>query len=316
MRKVGLSVYSLSVSRGGTEKKDLNNICEGKSIIDIFYEFIEQNSDKYIKDTKKESLFGFSQKYKKEIYDANDRLICTVLCGIIKTGEYGTSSELVDINTGDIYNRSTEQADIMPFGFCIIVPAGKIYTCNIVLQTLGKFGVKLLFQKNIQKAIRKEDSDLFISMGPVIPKQYIQKYLEEGLLQKITMIRYEIPEDESERLGINYGVRETREERIIHKPIGFIERKRKAIEEWINGQRSATEIIQIEGFEYDNLKFVFKLGDNNKTISLDNIDKIVITEDITDKVQIVDGHPTFDSLKPIMIETGRDYLVKEGFISE
>lgn len=41
------------------------------------------------------------------------------------------------------------------------------------------------------------------------------------------MIRYEIPEDESDKMGINYGVKQTKEERIIHRPIGFMDRKRK-----------------------------------------------------------------------------------------
>lgn len=59
-----------------------------------------------------------------------------------------------------------------------------------------------------------------------MPKQYVQRYLEKGILQKISMTRFEIPEDETERIGVNYGVEQTYEERIIHKPIGFLERKK------------------------------------------------------------------------------------------
>lgn len=67
-----------------------------------------------------------------------------------------------------------------------------------------------------------------------MPRQYIQKYFREGILQKISMIRYEIPRDETERLGVNYGVNETYEERIIHKPTGFLERKASycRMDEW------------------------------------------------------------------------------------
>lgn len=61
-------------------------------------------------------------------------------------------------------------------------------------------------------------------------------------------------------------------------------------------------------FPEDNLKFVFKLGNIEKTINLDNVEKIVITEDISDRVAIIDGLPTFDTLKPVMIEIGRGYL--------
>ena len=86
--------------------------------------------------------------------------------------------------------------------------------------------------------------------------------------------------------------------------------------EWRRGQRSATDIIQIDGFEYDNLKFVFKLGGVEKTINLDNVEKIVITEDITDRVVLEEGHPQFEPLKNIMIEIGRQYLAGIGQIPQ
>lgn len=212
--------------------------------------------------------------------------------------------------------RTSEQADIMPFGFCIIVPAGNIDTCIVVVQTIGQFGIKFTLQKKIQEIIRAIEPDLFVSMGPVMPREYIQKYFDEGILQKISMIRYEIPEDMAERVGINYGVAATKEERIIHKPIGFMERRKNEIKEWMKGQRASTKIIQIEDFDYDILKFVFRLGNTEKTINLNNLDKIVITEDITEKVQTVQGQPVFDSLKPIMIDTGKSYLAGQGFIAE
>ncbi|WP_283683288.1 hypothetical protein [Parablautia sp. Marseille-Q6255] len=316
MRKIGLSVYGMSVSLGGVEKQNLNNIVAERDIIQIISEYIDTHINEYINDRDKESLFTFCQKDNEEILDDNNRLICKTLCGKIKTGEYGTSSELVNINSGEIYNRSTNQADVMPFGFCIVLPAGEIDTCVIVMQTLGQYGVKVALHKKIQEILRNVNPDLFVSMGPVMPKQYVQKYFNEGVLQKISMIRYEIPEDEAERMGVNYGVAATSEERIIHKPIGFMTRKRIEIDEWMRGQRAATEIIQIDGFDYNNLKLVFKLGKTEKTINLDNLDKIIITEDITEKVQTADGHPIFESLKPVMIETGRGYLVGQGFIAE
>mgnify|MGYP005762450349 CR=1 FL=1 len=316
MRKIGLSAYSMNISKGGVEKQNLNAIFEGRTFASIFSEYIESHVNEYVNDRNKESLFMFCKKEEELVLDDDGKPIFKVICGRIKTGEYGTSSELVDINTGEIYNRSSNQADVMPFGFCIMIPEGNVETGIVIIQTLGQFGIKVALQKRIQEAIRAIDPDLFVMMGPVMPRQYVQKYFKEGILQKISMTRYEIPEDESERIGINYGVDATKEERIIHKPIGFMERKKIEIAEWVKGQRSSTDIIQIDDFEYNVLKFVFKLGKTEKTINLDNLDRIVVTEDITDKVQIVDGHPVFESMKTIMIESGRSYLVGTGFIAE
>lgn len=230
MKKIGLSVYGMSISKEGVEKQNLNNINQ-KGVINILTEYIDMHLDEYSNDRRNESLFSFTQKVEEEIFDDNQKLVCRTLCGIIKTGEYGVSSELVDINTGEIYVRTSEQADIMPFGFCIIVPAGNIDTCIVVVQTIGQFGIKFTLQKKIQEIIRAIEPDLFVSMGPVMPREYIQKYFDEGILQKISMIRYEIPEDMAERVGINYGVAATKEERIIHKPIGFMERRKNEIKE-------------------------------------------------------------------------------------
>ena len=314
MKKIGLSVYGMSIAQGGTEKQNLNDIIEGKGIIQILSEYIDNHLEKYTNDIGKERLFTFCKKEEETIRDASGRSAGKALCGLIKTGEYGTSSELVNINTGDVYNRTTDQADVMPFGFCIIVPEGNVQNGIIVMQTLGQFGIKLALHKKMQEIIQKIDADLFVSLGPVMPRQYVKKYFDEGVLQRISMTRFEIPQDESERYGVNYGVAQTKEERIIHKPVGFLTKKRIEVEEWMKWQRSSTDIIQIDGFEYDNLKFVFKLGNTEKTINLDNLDKIVITEDITNDVQISGGHPIFECLTPLMVKTGRSYLVGLGLV--
>ena len=148
----------------------------------------------------------------------------------------------------------------------------------------------------------------------MLPKAYIDKFFRNGVLQKIRMVRYEIPEDISNRIGINYGVKQTREERIICKPIGFLERKKKEISEWMAGQRSCTNIIEIEDFHYDDLKLEFKLGRTNKVISLKDTTGLRVNEDITGVVDTQGGNPDFDSLKLVMKETAREYLIGMGLL--
>ena len=108
------------------------------------------------------------------------------------------------------------------------------------------------------------------------------------------MIRYEIPEDESNKMGINYGVKQTKEERIIHRPSGFMERKKREFQEWFSGQRSYTEIMEIEGFEYDDLKLEFSLENTNKTFNLADMNSLVVNEDIRKLVRQIGGHPVYE----------------------
>ena len=64
-----------------------------------------------------------------------------------------------------------------------------------------------------------------------------------------------------------------------------MQRKKKELEEWFAGQRSYTNLIEIDGFEYDDIKLEFALGNGNKTLNLREISSVVVSEDITDKVK-------------------------------
>lgn len=107
----------MNISENGVERVNLNNIYQERSLIQIFDEYIQNNLNRYDNDHNKENLFAFSQCETEQILDDQGRIQATVLSGVVKTGEYGISSELIDINTGDVYNKSIDQADIMPFGF-------------------------------------------------------------------------------------------------------------------------------------------------------------------------------------------------------
>lgn len=157
-------------------------------------------------------------------------------------------------------------------------------------------------------------SNWYMMLNSITPKEYVDKYFEKGILKKIRMTKYEIPEDVSNRVGINYGVKQTKEERIIHKPVGFMEKNKRKFEEWRNGQRTYSQIVEIDGFDYDELRLEFSLDGSDKTFNLKDMGKIVLTEDISQDVTCSGGHPTFSSLKPVMVERAKHYLQSMGLL--
>lgn len=311
-KKVGLSIYGISVL-GNHNKKELHNLSGGKSFLDIFQEFAERNKDKLSSDPDKESVFVF-EKIEREVIKRDEQNELEVLYGRVKTGEYGIESELVNIKDGSIYERTPDQADILPFGFCIAIPFGNVEKGVILLQSIGNLGMKMALQKKTQECLGGLEENMGVLWGQILPKAYLEKFFKKGILQKIRMIRYEIPEDVSERIGINYGVKQTREERVICKPIGFLERKQRELTEWRTGQRSCTKIIEIDDYEYDDLKLEFQLGNTHKVISLKDTTGLRVTEDITDRVEILKGNPEFESLKSVMKESARGYLIEMGLL--
>lgn len=312
-KKIGLSVYGLSIL-SGDERVNIHNVFDGKGLIDIIKTYAIANEKKPSNDPGRESIFYFDQIVVEDLYADDGKKEYTILYGRVKTGEYGIESELLDITDGSVYERSTTQANLLPFGFCIAVAEGEVSKGIILLQTVGNFGMKTVLQRKLQECLNSLNANLGMLWGQVLPKAYMDKFFKKGVLQKIRMIRYEIPEDISNRIGINYGVKQTREERLICKPIGFLERKQKEISEWMAGQRSCTHIIEIEDFEYDDLKLEFKLGRTNKVISLKDTTGLRVDEDISDLVDTKGGNPEFNSLKEVMKDTAREYLMGMGLL--
>ena len=305
----------MSILNDENKRVLLNQIDDGKSYIDLVEMYIADNILQYTKDASKDTLFQFEQIEKVYVKNEAEQLRYELIFGRVKTGEYGIESELVNVNTGQVTNRSKEQADMMSFGFCIAIPAGNVDTGIVILQTSGVYGMKVSLHRHLQKCLTDYNPELNLRLKSIAPKTYIERYFKAGTLKKIRLLRYEIPEDESEKIGINYGVKQTKEERVIHKPIGFLQRKKKELEEWFAGQRSYTNLIEIDGFEYDDIKLEFALGNGNKTLNLREISSIVVSEDITDKVLQVGGNPVYDLLKPVMRETAEEYLKNMGLLN-
>lgn len=312
-KKIGLDIYSLSMY-DSAGKIELHNVLSGKGFLELLFEYIDIQKRKLTDDKDRESAFYFDEVIKEDVLAEDEKKEYTVLYGKVKTGDYGIETELVDVTDGSVYKRNTNQADLLPFGFCIAIPEGQVNNGIIILQTIGGMGMKMALQRRLQECIVSYNTGYNVLWGQVLPKVYIDKFFKQGALQKIRMIRYEIPEDVSNRIGINFGVKQTREERIICKPIGFMERKAKEIGEWAKGQRSCTKIIEIEDFEYDDLKLEFQLGRTNKVISLKDTTGLRVSEDISDKVDIQGGNPEFNSLKEVMKESAREYLIGMGLL--
>lgn len=314
MKLIGLTTYGINVRNTDNQNIELHNI-NGISLIEIINNAAQMNLNEYLNDAESENIFTFEQIETAIINNEHNQEIYRILYVRVKTGEYGIESEIVNSNTGEVtYNRSPEEADVMPFGCCIIVPSGEYVSGVILFQSIGRYGITTVMRKKIDDYLKAIDNSLRLVIDPILPRAYANRFFQEGLLKTVRMIRYRIPDDDSDRYGVDRGVDDIIEERVIRKPAGFIRNKTTEIQEWFAGDRAYEEIVQIEGFEIDDLKFEFKMGRRIKTISLRNIDNLIVSEDVTDEVDIENGHPTFESLCIAMRETGEYYLHARGLL--
>lgn len=316
MRTIGLTAYGICVKTKEDNRKIEMHSIDNTEFIEIVKNAIDDEKSKYKTDENNESVFCYDDSEKEIIYDEDGREVFTILYVRVKTGEYGIETEIVDTTTGRVsHNRTPQEADVMPFGFAICIPAGEVDNGILILQSSGRNGIKLVLNKQINKIIKQINGDYRFEMNIVVPRVVLNRFFEQGTLKAIHFVRYEIPDEDAERLGINHST-ETQMDVTIRKPLGFLQNKATELSEWRRGERAFSDIVQIEGFEYNELKMDFKLGKTSKTVNLANVDNLQMIEDITDKVHLEGGHPTFDSLKEQMKQTGKEYLLAKGLIIE
>lgn len=311
MKKIGLSVYLFKVSekRRGKEKNNILNInnIEGRSFLDILLDFFKEYEGQYDDDKKKENIFTTIKTDKKEAKDEDGRLKYGYVWSYIKTGDYGTVSEIVNADTGETsYNKKENDAEVIPFVCGIMLPSGERDNGIIIFQTEGKYGMKSCFESRLKKYLMKNYRHFSFEMGPLLPTQYIEKVLKKGVLEKIRLIRFQTPADIKNTLSVNEGT-EMKEERIYYRPTGFINNKLDKIVGYIRGRNGLREVITDENFNYDLIKMDFKIGNRKRTFDFNNIEKIVPIIDITEEVKSIAEHPDYVLVKNEIEKTALEF---------
>lgn len=313
MKLIGVTAYGISV-RDDQRNLELHDL-RGTSLLRYFNDIAESSVNEYDKDSALENIFAYNTVNLQTITNNANQNLYDILYLRIKTGDFGEESEIVDSDTGETtHTKSVDEADVMPFGCCMIVPCGE-YTEGIVLtQSLGRNGITSIIKKKFNEYIRNIDNQFRIVLNPIVPRQYMERILNEGILKTIRLISFEVPDDDADRYGIDRGARRVIQERVIRRPTGFVQNKYERIMQCLRGERAYSTIIELDDFEIDDLKMEFSLGKRNKTISMRGLDNLVINEDVTDSVEIKNGHPTFESLCSVMKEIGEEYLRARGAI--
>lgn len=314
-KTIGLTTYSICVRDVASKQYELHDIY-GWSLIEYLETIGNEEINKYVDDPIKENLFSINKVKVKHIVD-NEKPQYDIIHFRIKTGDYGEESEIVEKTSGTVTHvKGDSEADVMPFVFSVAVPCGSYSVGVILLQSYGRNGIVSIVKGKLNEYIKKIDENLRIVMQPILPKHFINQYINNGVLKSIRLIRYDIPEEITEALKINAGVDRTVEERIFRNPVGFIANKKDDLIKVISGEKTYDEVIEIQDYEFDDLKLEFKMGRRNKIISMKNIDALVINEDITENVLIESGHPTFASIRKVIEEDAYSYFVAMGLLEE
>ena len=314
MKLVGITTYGISVRDEANINLELHDVY-GKKLLEYLYDVMYTLSGEYLKDRLLENVFAYDEVSKETVKNDMGQDIYDIIYFRVKTGEYGEESEIINSETGiRTHKKSVDEADVMPFGGCIIIPSGKYTEGAILIQSLGRNGITSIIKKKFNEYVREIDPELRLVFNPVIPRVYMERLLTKGKLKTIRLVSYEINDDEAEKFGVDRGTTKIVQERVFKSTGGFVKDTIDSIRKCVQRQISYDAIIQLDDFEIDDLKLEFTIGNRNKTVSMKGLDQLVVNEDITKQVVMENGHPTFQSLCKVMRELAEEYLRIRGFI--
>ena len=314
MKKIGLSVYSFYVKNREDEKMELHNI-EDYKVLQYLYDSIESDKDYYFKESKTEKAYCFDQIEIQVERNIDDREQYSVVYGTIKSGNYGERTEIINVETGNVeHNKVDNEADVLPYGFAIAVAAGEMNQGIVVVQSFAGINIKKILHQRIDAYMERIGNEYRVEMKPIVPQQVLDNYFEGGVLKSVRFIQNVVPVEESERFGLNRNVRNMSKEVKFKNPVGFLVNNRLRIDMWRRGQIGFDSVVEIDDFEYDELKLDFKFGSSTKTIKMSDIENLKLSIDITDEVRTQGGIPVFNNLKLEMKDVIYRYLEIMGLI--
>jgi len=228
-----------------------------------------------------------------------------ILTGILQTGEWGYTTEIQDVETGDItYNRKTKESENFPYYFLIYVPRLS-QRGVVILQRFGNKGIRTQLLTDFQGYFATQYDDYGVRIQPLAPGSVVDQYLSNaGRVTAIRLIRFYAPDDIASLYDAsNDAISDVYTELIIHA--GGDERipifpRIKAV---LDGKRQVKNLVEIEGFEPQVVKLNINYGGKPRVIDLGRPNEMRAYEEITDKVETgIDGHPTFESIDKLARE--------------
>ncbi|MHA1400846.1 MAG: hypothetical protein ACTSQE_10915 [Candidatus Heimdallarchaeaceae archaeon] len=293
MAKYKLIPYNIRVRKKREKEKYLN-----LDKIDL-YTFLSKIMTKFSRDNQ-----GFHDAKKKRILLTSDISILPknkLIKGTIKIGDYGVSTDFVNMKTREIIKnfRKEHFSELFPYHFFIHFPGGRINdTAILLLQMKQNIGVKTFFEHAIRESFTQHYPDLMIEMNALITDdKTLECLIKAESIFEIKLIKTVVPNDVAERLGLeNY--KQITEVRSFKAPLRkggiFFTKGKEAFTSMLLNEK--VKLLEIGGVNYDNIVFRYKKDKQQRTIGLDDLE---IKERMTvdeEKLTFENGFPTLESM--------------------
>ena len=305
MASFSLGCYTVRVTDKGTgENLPLGGFARGSDLMTIFHQYLQARVADYSIDQERQKLWRVLRPY------ATD----STVNGIVETGEYGYTADLYNVDTETVsYQRIGTDAEMMPFYFLTHLPAHRDEGI-ILLQRRSNLGIRTIFLRDFADYFASSHPGFKVAFNPLVPKQLLDEYLQNGRLTKIRFIRFGLPSDLSDAYDTGGHVETEGIAEMVFSPrrgqsIPLLNRLREVL----NGRREISEMVELRAHEYDNVKVELDVRGSKKTLDLSDLLKIRAYVDITSDIRIDDdGHPEFNSIDAVARDLMGSLLAELG----
>lgn len=290
MPRISLGTYTVRVRRKWQREEDktwesLGSVGDRDvDLLDFFQEFCATLYRGYSVDAARESLLRIAR------HEIRQRTVS----GLVESGPWGYAAEIVDRHTGrGVFDKTPDQAEMIPFFFLLSIPANSSRGI-LILQRHGRSGVKTHFCTALSRAFSQWCDGYMLDFWRHVPGRVLD-WLIRGELRQLELITYQRSSDPFDELGRDQ-TDEWEEIRGEVRTRTTAKRGRRfpmldLFRDVVVGERTFHEVREELGIEEGRVVMTVVYGSTERTIDLAEPMAISPYIDVTDEVEVTEGHP-------------------------
>ncbi len=230
-----------------------------------------------------------------------------IIAGALYYGEAGSVRDVISLDTNKTTKTIAEnEAPVAPFYYRFDLPIGLRYGV-LYLQTTGQIGVKSALSADLKDYFESygADSGTSISLSPLAAKQAMEAFVGQGIMNEIVLV------NEGRSVRTRKALSRTH---VGGKPLGELDRievkiKRKGgwmgmrnpLKRIARGDADPTDMLK-GVVPYDDMKIKVRVGRRTQQFSMIKPDESPIRYDVSGKIDLRSGHPTFTSMDAAVVD--------------
>jgi hypothetical protein len=286
MRNISLSSYTIEARKRNARKLEDTDDLEGEDLLDLFEEFL--TGRRSASNDKNQKMLLRVQNFKRTGRSCH---------GIIETGEYGYSSELINVDTFALAHlRKPEEAGMLPFFFQIYLPEDESLGL-LILQRFGNIGIRGVFAKDFKAFFEKKQPEFSVAFKPIVHPGQLGAYSKHGVVKRLTFRQLQLPKDIADAYAGDNPEDIYVEYSIVAKRYGNLPVLKQILRKLNDKSAHTLHIAEPSGFKDSQILLEVEMNGHTRTIDVRNLNKIRAYFDITDRIKFSpQGHPTFRSV--------------------